>query len=97
MADYKFDGKYFVDRSSKRVAEIDGNYLKDYSNSKRVAEIEGNYIKDYSNSKRVVEINGDTIKDYSNSKTLCSINDIRKTIDGPGGKSLVAFWWFFVR
>ena len=34
MADYKFDGKYFVDRNSKRLAEIDGNYLKNYSNSR---------------------------------------------------------------
>ena len=97
MANYKFDERFFTDKNNKKIAEVDGNYLKDYSNSKKMAEIDGNYIKDYSNSTKVLEISGDDIKDYSNSKTIATMNDIKKEIDGPGGKTLVMFWWFFIR
>lgn len=96
MADFKFDGKYFTDRSGKKLGEVDGNYVKNYSNSSKVAEVDGDYIKDYSNSRKVIEISGNDIKDYSNSRKVATMDDIRKQIDGHGGKTLVALWWYFI-
>jgi hypothetical protein len=97
MSSYKYDGRYFTDQNYKRIAEFDGTYLIDGNNYMRIAQIDGDFIVDAKDYRRVVEIRGEDIVDCSNYNTISKMNDIRNMIDGPGGKSLVAFWWFFVR
>lgn len=101
MADFKFDGTYFVGKNGQRIAKVNGDYIEDYQKaSKRIAKINGDFIEDYQNScKRLVKINGDYIEDYQNScKRLCKIDDLKKNIEGyPSRAQLIAFWWFFVR
>jgi hypothetical protein len=97
MSSFKFDGDYFIDQNNRRIARFDGTYLTDENNNMRIAWIDGNFLMDSKSNNRVVEFRGEDIINCSNNNTIAKMNDIRNMIDGPGGKSLVAFWWFFIR
>jgi hypothetical protein len=97
MSNFKFDGRYFTDQNYKRIAEFDGTYLTDANSGMRIAQIEGDFLVESRSCNRIVEIRGDNIVDCLSCNTLETMSDIRNMIEGPGGKSLVAFWWFFIR
>lgn len=101
MANFKFDGTYFIDKSHKRIAKVSGDYIEDCNKGyKRVAKINGDFIEDCTNGyKRVVKINSDYIEDCSNGyKRVAKVDDLKKIIDGYSSKAqLIAFWWFFAR
>lgn len=93
MADYKYDGKELRCRGSK-VGVVDGKYIRD-SHGSKVGEIDGKYIRD-SHGAKVAEFDGQTIRDSHGSR-VATIDNIKKDLDGTGGISLVAIWWFFIR
>ena len=61
----------------------------------KVGEVDGKYFKD-SHGSKVAEFDGKDIRDSRGSK-IATIDDVKKSIDGIGGASLVAMWIFFVR
>jgi sporulation protein YlmC with PRC-barrel domain len=94
MADYKFDGKELRDRRGSRIGVFDGKYICDGHGS-RVGEIDNKYFRD-SHGSRLAEFDGKDIRDSHGSR-IATIDDVKKSIEGIGGTSLVAMWLFFVR
>ena len=94
MAEYKFDRNELIDRHGSKVAVLDGKYISDHHGS-RLGEIDGKYIKD-KHGARLAEFDGKYVSDSHGSR-IATIYDVKKSIDGIGGASLVAMWLFFVR
>jgi sporulation protein YlmC with PRC-barrel domain len=94
MADYKFDGKELRDRRGSRLGTLDGKYIRD-SHGSRMGEIDNKYFRD-SHGSRLAEFDGKDIRDSHGSR-VATIDEVKKSIDGIGGTSLVAMWLFFVR
>jgi sporulation protein YlmC with PRC-barrel domain len=94
MADYKFDREELRDRHGSKVAVLDGKYIRDHHGSK-LGEIDGKYFRD-SHGARVAEFDGRDVRDSHGSR-IATIDDVKKSIEGIGGSSLVAMWLFFVR
>jgi hypothetical protein len=94
MADYKFDHSELRDRHGSKVAVLDGKYIRDRHGSK-LGEIDGKYFRD-SHGGRIGEFDGRDVRDSHGSR-IATIDDVKKSIDGIGGASLVAMWLFFVR
>ena len=94
MADYKFDHEVLRDRHGSKVAVLNGKYILDQHGS-RFGEIDGKYFKD-NHGARLAEFDGGDVRDSHGSR-IATIDDVKKSIDGIGGASLVAMWLFFVR
>ena len=94
VADYKFDGKELRDRRGSKIGVLDGKYIRDARGS-RVGEIDGKFFKD-SRGSRVGEFDGKDIRDSRGSR-IANIDDVKKSIEGIGGASIVAMWIYFVR
>lgn len=93
MAEYLFDGRKLKKRTGQKEGELHDNIITAW-NGTRVGEIDGTKIKD-SQSGKVLEYDGKNIKDDTGKK-LAAIEEIRKTVEGEAGVSLVAMWYFFV-
>jgi hypothetical protein len=93
MSDYKFDGTKLSQRGST-IAKVDGNRILD-SHGSKAGSIDGTKIMD-SHGSKIGSVDGDKICDSHGSK-ISTLNDVRRTIDGPGGVSLAALWLLFVR
>lgn len=94
MTEYKFDGKTLRDRHLNRLGLLDGTKIRD-AHSKLLGTIDGNNFRDAHGSKIAV-FDGKLIRD-SHGTRIGTIDEIKKTIEGIGGASLVAMWFFFVR
>jgi hypothetical protein len=94
MADYNFDGKRLRNRSGQKMGEIDRTSIRAW-NSARLGEIDRKNIRD-AHGKKVAEFDGKNVKDDMGNK-LITIEEIQKTIEGEGGISLVAMWYFFIK
>jgi hypothetical protein len=95
MADYTFDGKRLVKKSSgQKLAEVDRNNIRSY-NGAIFGQIEGKNLRD-SHSKKVGEFTGKEVKDDKGNK-LISIKDMQNIIEGEAGISMAAMWFFFVK
>ena len=94
MADYKFDGTELRGRQGNKIGALDVKYIRDERGNK-IGEIDGKYFRD-SRGNRMAEFDGKDIRDSKGSK-IATIDDVKKSIDGIGGASLVAMWLFFIR
>ena len=94
MADYSFDGKSLRDRSGRKMGEIDRTTVRAW-NGARFGEIDRKNIRD-AHGKKVAEFDGKNVKDDMGNK-IAGIGDIQRAVEGEGGISLVALWYFFVR
>ena len=95
MAEYSFDGRKLVKKSSgQKVAEVDRDTLRSY-NGAVFGQIEGKNLRD-SHGKKVAEWNGKEVKDDRGKKVI-SIKEIQEVIEGDAGISLAAMWYFFVK
>ena len=94
MADYSFDGKWLRDHTGQKMGQIDRNTVRAW-NSARLGEIDRNNIRD-AYGKKVAEFDGKNVKDDMGNK-IGSLQEIQKTVDGEGGISLVAVWYFLIR
>lgn len=95
MADYTFDGKRLVKKSSsQKLAEVDRDTVRSY-NGAVFGQIEKKNIRD-SHGKKVAEFDGKEIKDDRGKKVI-SIKDIQEIIEGDPGISMAAMWYFFVK
>ena len=75
--------------------KFDGRNLK--QGSKTIANVSGNNIRKGSGSSALCNVSGDNIRLGSGSSTIAKMSDVRKVIDGPGGITLAALWFSFVR
>ncbi len=93
MANYQFDGRVLKERGRK-VGELRGDIIYD-QRSRRLGRIDGDIIRDARNF-RVARFDGRIIRDSGN-RQIARIDDVTRAVDGIGGVSLVAMWFFFVR
>jgi hypothetical protein len=95
MADYTFDGKRLVKKSSgQKLAEIDKNSVRSY-NGAVYGELDRRNIRD-SHGKKVAEFDGKDVKD-DKGKKIIAMKDIQAIIEGEAGIEAAAMWYFFVR
>ena len=95
MADYTFDGRRLVKKSSgQKIAELDRDTLRSY-NGAVFGQIEGKNLRD-SHGKKVAEFNGKEIKD-DRGKKIVTLKEIQEAIEGDAGIPLAAMWYFFVK
>jgi hypothetical protein len=95
MADYTFDGKRLIKKSSgQKIGEIDRNSIRSY-NGAVFGQIDRKNFRN-SQNKKVAEFDGKEIKDDMGKK-VTTIQDIQKIIEGEAGISMAAMWYFFVR
>ena len=95
MADYTFDGKRLVRKSSgQKVAEIDRDTIRSY-NGAVFGQVESRNLRD-SHGKKVAEFDGKDVKDDRGKKVI-SIKDIQNVIEGTAGITMAAMWFFFVK
>jgi hypothetical protein len=95
MADYTFDGKRLIKKSSgQKLADVDRNMIRFY-NGAVFGQIESKNLRD-SHGKKVGEFDGKDVKD-DKGKKLISIKDIQNIIEGEAGISMAAMWFFFVK
>jgi len=95
MADYTFDGKRLIKKSSgQKLAEVDRDTIRSY-NGAVFGQIESKNLRD-SHGKKVAEFDGKDVKDDRGKKVI-SIKDIQNLIEGQAGISMAAMWFFFVK
>jgi hypothetical protein len=94
MANYKIYNDELRDSSNRTLGKLYNDEIRDSSN-RTVIKIYGDEFRDSSN-RTIAKMYNDEVRNSSNSK-IASLSDIRRIIDGPGGKSLVAFWLAFLR
>jgi len=95
MADYTFDGRRLIKKSSgQKLAEIDRDTIRSY-NGAVFGQIEKKNLRD-SHGKKVAEFDGKVIKDDRGTKVI-GIKDIQEVIEGEPGISMAAMWYFFVK
>jgi len=95
MADYTFDGKRLVKKSSgQKLAEMDRDTIRSY-NAAVFGQIEGKNLRD-PHGKKVAEFDGKVVKDDRGTK-VTSLSDIQDVIEGQAGIGMVAMWFFFVK
>ena len=94
MAEYNFDGKCLRNRSGQKMGEIDRTSVRAW-NGARLGEIDRKNIRD-ARGKKVAEFDGKNVKDDMGIQ-ITTIQEIQKTIQGEGGISLAAMWYFFIK
>ena len=95
MADYTFDGKRLVKKSSgQKLAEVDKDTIRSY-NGALFGQIEKKNLRD-SHGKKVAEFDGKEVTD-AKGKKIIGIGDIQNAIEGTAGIELAAMWYFFVK
>jgi len=95
MADYSFDGKRLVKKSSgQKLAEVDRDNLRSY-NGAIFGQVQGKNLRD-NHGKKVAEFDGKEVKDDKGKKVI-SIKDIQAIIEGEPGIAVAAMWYFFVK
>jgi hypothetical protein len=95
MADYSFDGKRLVKKSSgQKLAEVDRDFVRSY-NGAVFGQVEGKNLRD-PHGKKVAEFNGKEIKDDRGKKVI-GVKEIQDVIEGEPGIKLAAVWYFFVK
>ena len=95
MADYTFDGRRLVKKSSgQKLGEVDKNTIRSY-NGAVFGEMDRRNLRD-SHGKKVAEFDGKDVKD-DKGKKIISIKDIQAVIEGAAGIELAGLWFFFVK
>ena len=95
MADYTFDGRRLVKKSSgQKLAEVDRDNLRSY-NGAIFGQVQGKNLRD-NHGKKVAEFDGKEVKDDKGKKVI-SIKDIQAIIEGEPGIAMAAMWYFFVK
>ena len=96
MAQYKFDGKY-LKRGGSTIANVSGNKIRKGSGGSTVANISGNKIRQGTGGSTLCNISGNNIRQGTGGSRIATMRDVRKQIDGPGGVTLAALWYCFIR
>jgi len=96
MAQYKFDGKY-LKRGGTTIANVNGKYIRKGSGGSTVANISGDKVRKGSGGTTLINVRGDDIRQGSGGTRIAKMRDVRKDIDGPGGVTLAALWYCFIR
>jgi hypothetical protein len=95
MADYTFDGRRLVKKSSgQKLGEVDKDNVRSY-NGAIFGQVDRKNLRD-SHGKKVAEFDGKDIKDDKGKKVI-SIKDVQNIIEGEAGISMAALWYFFVK
>jgi predicted amino acid racemase len=96
MGKFKFDGKYLKE-GGRTIANVSGDRIRKGTGSSTVCNISGNKIRMGTGSSVLCNVSGDDIREGSGSSRIARMRDIRDQIDGPGGITLVALWYCFLR
>ena len=96
MAKYNFDLKYFK-QGGTTIANVSGDRVRKGTGSSVVCNISGDRIRSGTGSSVLCNVSGDNIRQGSGSSTIGKLRDVRKEIDGPGGTTLAALWFCFIK
>ena len=96
MSQYKFDGKY-LKRGGTTIANVSGNNIRKGTGSTSVANIRGDNVRQGTGSTVIMNVKRDDIRQGSGSTKVARMKDVHKAIDGPGGVTLAALWYCFIR
>jgi len=96
MAKYKFDGKY-LKMGSKVIANVQGDNIREGRGSNVIANIKGSKVREKRGSNTLFNLQGDKIRLGNGSSKIATMDEIRKEIDGPGGITLAALWFNYIR
>lgn len=96
MAQYKFDGKY-LKHGGSIIANVNGYKIRKGNGSSIVANIQGNKVRQGNSSSTLINVSGENIRQGSSSSTIAKMKDVRKLIDGPGGITVAALWYCFIK
>jgi hypothetical protein len=95
MADYTFDGRRLVKKSSgQKLAEVDRDTIRSY-NGAVFGQIEKKNIRD-NHGKKVAEFDGKDVKDDRGKKVI-SAKELQEVIEGDVDINMAAMWYFFVK
>ena len=96
MTKYKFDGKY-LKSGSTTIANVSGNNIHKGTTSTSVANIKGDNVRHGTGSTVLMNVKSDDIRQGTGSTKIANMKDVHKAIDGPGGVTLAALWYCFIR
>jgi hypothetical protein len=94
MTDFTFDGRWLKNRTGQKIGEIDRDTVRAW-NGARLGEIDPKNIRD-AYGKKVAEFDGKNVKDDRGNK-IAALQEIQEAIEGQGGISLAALWYFPVK
>ena len=96
MTNYKFDGVK-LKFNGKTVANVRGDKVCKDSGATALANIRGTKVCERTGSKTLFNVRGDKICEGTSSKKIADMDDVRDAIDGPGGITLAALWYCFIK
>lgn len=96
MIKYKFDGKY-LKYNGKKIANVSGDKIREGTGSRTICNISGDKVREGNGSRTLINIRGEDIREGTGSRRIAKMDDVREIIDGPGGITLAALWYYFVR
>ena len=79
------------------IGNVNGKYIRKGSGGSTVANISGDKVRKGSGGSTLINVSGDSIRQGSGGSTIAKMKDVRKIIDGPGGVTLAALWYCFIR
>lgn len=96
MSKFKFDGKH-LKSGGRTIANVSGNKIRKGTGSSTVANIRDDKVRSGTGSSVIMNVRGDDIRQGSGSTRIARMRDVHNAIDGPGGITLAALWYCFVR
>lgn len=97
MAQYKFDGKNLKRGGGTTIGSVHGKYIRKGGGGSIIASVHGNNIRQGSGGSVIASVHGDNVRQGSGGSVIAKMSDVRNAIDGPGGVTLVALWYCFIR
>ncbi|WP_127716744.1 hypothetical protein [Halobacteriovorax sp. HLS] len=96
MAKLKFDGTKLKD-GGRTIANVSGDRIREGTGSRTVLNISGDKVREGTGSRTLFNVSGDKIREGTGSRKIADMDDVDKSIDGPGKVVKAALWFYFVR
>ena len=93
---YKFDGTKLKD-GSRTIANVRGKKICEGVGSKTLLNIRNDKVCEGVGSKTLFNMRNDHLCKGVGSSKFADMDDVRDDIEGPGGITLAALWYYFKR
>ena len=93
---YKFDGTKLKD-GSRTIANVRGNKICEGTGMKTLLNIRDDKVCEGTGVKTLFNIRNDKLCTGTGMSKFADMDDVRDDIDGPGGITLAALWYYFKR
>ena len=96
MARFKIDGDR-LKLGSKVIANVHGDRVREGTGSRTLCNIHGDRVREGTGSKVLFNLHGDELRLGTSSSKIATMADVHAAIDGPGGITKAAMWFWFIR